>query len=164
MQITVAKRPSVAVIWKWLMLPDHLNERPPTVRRKKADVQGRVNRDTAIDYPEARITSYAGLELLIRYLRGIGLNAHLPQHLRAHTPLAISVCARVRKSVEPLAATIRIIARCPAIIPSVPIWPTADTRPRTPRAPQGRLTLRLHRNKQAEKQFRRISNALGKAA
>ena len=30
--------------------------------------------------------------------------------------------------------------------------------------PQGRLTLRLHRNKQAEKQFRRISNALGKAA
>ena len=32
------------------MLPDHLNERPPTVRRKKADFQGRVNRDMAIEF------------------------------------------------------------------------------------------------------------------
>ena len=28
--------------------------------------------------------SYAGPEWLIRDLRGIGLNVHLPQHLRAH--------------------------------------------------------------------------------
>ena len=45
----------------------------------------------AIEFTEARITSYAALELLIRYLRGIGLNAHWRQHLSAHLPLAISV-------------------------------------------------------------------------
>ena len=53
------------------------------MRRKKTDFQGRVNRDIAIEFSEEGMTSYAGLELLIRYLRGIGFNAQVRQHLSA---------------------------------------------------------------------------------
>ena len=53
------------------------------MRRKKADFQGRVNCDVAIEFSEEGMTSYAGLELLIRYLRRIGFNAQLRQHLSA---------------------------------------------------------------------------------
>ena len=53
------------------------------MRRKRADFQGRVNCDVAIEFSEEGMTSYAGLELLIRYLRRIGFNAQLRQHLSA---------------------------------------------------------------------------------
>ena len=56
------------------------------MRRKKTDFQGRVNRDIAVEFTEERLTSYAGLELLIRYLRRIDLNAHIRQHLSALLP------------------------------------------------------------------------------
>ena len=50
------------------------------MRRKKTDFQGRVNGDVAIEFGDEGMTSYAGLELLIRYLRRIGFNAQVRRH------------------------------------------------------------------------------------
>lgn len=51
------------------------------MRRRKADLQARVNQDVALEFTEEGLTSYAGLELLLRYCRRIQLNALLRQHL-----------------------------------------------------------------------------------
>ena len=51
------------------------------MRRKKADLRDRVNHNLGIEFTAEGLTSYAGLELLIRYLRGIGLNGQLRRHL-----------------------------------------------------------------------------------
>jgi hypothetical protein len=53
------------------------------VRRKKADLRARVNQNLGIEFMAEGLTSYAGLELLIRYLRGIGFNGQLRRHLSA---------------------------------------------------------------------------------
>ena len=53
------------------------------MRRKKADLRGRVNHNLGIEFTAEGLTSYAGLELLIRYLRGIGFNGQLRRHLGA---------------------------------------------------------------------------------
>ena len=53
------------------------------MRRKKTDFQRRVNGDVAIEFGDEGMTSYAGLELLIRYLRRIGFNARVRRHLGA---------------------------------------------------------------------------------
>ena len=53
------------------------------MRRKKTDFQRRVNGDVAIEFGDEGMTSYAGLELLIRYLRRIGFNARVRRHLSA---------------------------------------------------------------------------------
>jgi len=44
------------------------------VRRKKSDIRGGVNGDLRVEFTEWGLTSYAGLELLVRYFRHIGLN------------------------------------------------------------------------------------------
>jgi hypothetical protein len=41
----------------------------------------RVNRNLAIEFTEEGLTSYDGLELLIRYLHGCGFNGQLRRHL-----------------------------------------------------------------------------------
>jgi len=51
------------------------------VRRRKADLSRRVNGDLAVEFTASGLTSYAGLELLLRYLRATGLNALLRQQL-----------------------------------------------------------------------------------
>ena len=51
------------------------------MRRRKADLSRRVNRELRVEFSETGLTSYAGLELLIRYLRKIDLNGLIRQHL-----------------------------------------------------------------------------------
>jgi len=51
------------------------------MRRRKADLSGRVNRELRVEFSESGLTSYAGLELLIRYLRRIDFNGLIRQHL-----------------------------------------------------------------------------------
>jgi len=51
------------------------------MRRRKADLSRRVNRELRVEFSEAGLTSYAGLELLIRYFRRTDLNDLIRQHL-----------------------------------------------------------------------------------
>lgn len=44
------------------------------MRRRNTDLHARVNGDLAFEFAEAKLTSYAGLELFDRYLRRIGFN------------------------------------------------------------------------------------------
>ena len=57
------------------------NERPRTVRRKKADLHARVNDNLKMEFTGEGLTSYAGLELLMRYLRNVDWNRQLRRHL-----------------------------------------------------------------------------------
>ena len=66
--------------------PNPLNERPHFVRRKKADLHGRVNSDLELEFTEAGLTSYAGLELLTRYLRRIEFNKLVRKYLTEILP------------------------------------------------------------------------------
>ena len=47
------------------------------MRLTKRDLSRRVNGDLAIQFGDERLTSYAGLEILIRYLRHLNLNGRL---------------------------------------------------------------------------------------
>ena len=51
------------------------------MRRRKADLGRRVNRDLRVEFSESGLTSYAGLELVIRYFQRIDLNGLIRQHL-----------------------------------------------------------------------------------
>jgi hypothetical protein len=51
------------------------------VRQRKAGLRRRVNGEVRIEFSESGLTSYAGLELLIRYFRRIGLNSIIRNHL-----------------------------------------------------------------------------------
>ena len=51
------------------------------MRRRKADLRGRVNGNLRVEFSGTSLTSYAGLELLLRYLRGNGLNSLLRRGL-----------------------------------------------------------------------------------
>ena len=51
------------------------NERPLDVRRRKADLRARVNGNLHLDFGAVSLSSYAGLELLSRYLRAVRFNA-----------------------------------------------------------------------------------------
>src|SRR5690606_39765248 len=67
--IGIEKGPSL-----WLKASYHTrflpaNEGPLTVRRRKAELHARVNGDLALEFTDVKLTSYAGLELLDRYLR-----------------------------------------------------------------------------------------------
>jgi hypothetical protein len=57
------------------------NERPLSMRQRKADLRGRVNGEIRVEFTESGLTSYAGLELLIRYFRSRGLNALIRRHM-----------------------------------------------------------------------------------
>ena len=71
-----SKRPFVAFafIGKYPSFPGQPNKRPRAVRRKRTDFQRRVDGNVAIEFSDEGMTSYAGLELLIHYLRRIGFN------------------------------------------------------------------------------------------
>ena len=62
----LAKRPFVAFTRKDPCFPGQPNERLRAVRRMKTDIKRRVNGDVAIELGAEGMTSYAGLELLIR--------------------------------------------------------------------------------------------------
>ena len=51
------------------------------MRRRKADLRRRVNGKLRIEFTETRLTSYAGLELIHRYLQKIQLNRSLHRRL-----------------------------------------------------------------------------------
>ena len=53
------------------------------MRRRKCDLGRRVNGDLRVEFSASGLTSYAGLELLIRYFRAIGLNQLVRHHLGA---------------------------------------------------------------------------------
>ena len=53
------------------------------MRRKKADLRGRVNDNLEMEFTGEGLTSYAGLELLMRYLRKIEWNRQLRGSLSA---------------------------------------------------------------------------------
>jgi len=53
------------------------------VRRRKADLTARVNGDLRVEFTGTGLTSYAGLELLLRYLRGAKWNEAIRRHLGA---------------------------------------------------------------------------------
>ena len=53
------------------------------MRRKKADLRARVNDNLQMEFTAKGLTSYAGLELLMRYLRNINWNRQLRRHLGA---------------------------------------------------------------------------------
>ena len=59
----------------------NLNERPPAVRHRKADLHASVKGDLQFEFTESRLTSYAGIELFRRYLRRSALNRRLRRHL-----------------------------------------------------------------------------------
>lgn len=63
-----------------------INERPPDVRRSKTDLRARVNGDLQLEFADLALTSYSGLELFGRYLRGTGFNA-LVRGAFAGTPM-----------------------------------------------------------------------------
>jgi hypothetical protein len=44
------------------------------VRRRNTDLHARVNRNLPLEFTDAKLTSYAGLELFDRYLRRIGFS------------------------------------------------------------------------------------------
>ena len=50
------------------------------MRRRKRDLSRRVNGDLRVEFTASGLTSFAGLELLIRYLRSLGLNALIREH------------------------------------------------------------------------------------
>jgi hypothetical protein len=56
------------------------------VRRRKADLRGRVNGNLSVEFTGDGLTSYAGLELLVRYLRKVRLNWQIRKHLAGHVP------------------------------------------------------------------------------
>jgi hypothetical protein len=62
------------------------NERPLTVRYRKACLSAPVKQDLHVEFTESGLTSYAGLELLIRYFRSIRLNDLIRRHV-AYTQL-----------------------------------------------------------------------------
>ncbi len=47
------------------------------MRLRKRDLSRRVNGDLAIQFGDERLTSFAGLEILMRYLRQVNLNGRL---------------------------------------------------------------------------------------
>jgi hypothetical protein len=57
------------------------NERPFSVRQRKTEIRSRVNGDLHLEFTATGLTSYAGLELLIRYFRSIDLNGLIRRHL-----------------------------------------------------------------------------------
>ena len=51
------------------------------MRRIKGEIRCRVNGNLQVKFSEHGLTSYAGLELLVRYILGIGLNGCIRNHL-----------------------------------------------------------------------------------
>ena len=51
------------------------------MRRKKADLHARVNDNWKMEFTAEGLTSYAGLELLMRYLRIVDWNRQLRRHV-----------------------------------------------------------------------------------
>lgn len=56
------------------------------MRLRKGEIVGRVNADLELEFDKECLTSFAGLELLIRYFRKIGLNELIRRHLVVDLP------------------------------------------------------------------------------
>jgi len=67
------------------------------VRRRNTDLHARVNCDLALEFDAVHLTSYAGLELFQRYLRGMGFNKMIRIAFRgAHLGGDFGIVAMVR--------------------------------------------------------------------
>ena len=56
------------------------------MRLRRADLRGRVNANLELRFTQPGLTSYAGLELMRRYFRAIGLVRQLRRDVEAHVP------------------------------------------------------------------------------
>ena len=56
------------------------------MRRRRRDLSRRVNGDLRVEFTASGLTSFAGLELLVRYFRGIQLNALIREHFGSTRP------------------------------------------------------------------------------
>lgn len=67
------------------------------MRQRKADLSARVNSPLHVEFTAEGLTSFAGLELLIRYLQRIDFSRRLRRHLRGHVlPTDFGVVPLVR--------------------------------------------------------------------
>ena len=67
------------------------------MRRRKADLQRRVNGPLHIEFSACGLTSFAGLELLIRYLQQIDFNRRLGKHLgKCYLPTDFGITRLIR--------------------------------------------------------------------
>ena len=80
------RRPSVVVDSLLRAANTTHNERPFPMRLRKADLRGRVNGNLEFRFTSAGLTSYAGLELIRRYVGRIGLVHELRRYLNTHVP------------------------------------------------------------------------------
>jgi hypothetical protein len=62
------------------------NERPPSVRRRKAELRARVNGPLTLRYERAGLTSYAGLDFVRRWLQRDGMLGLLRRELATTLP------------------------------------------------------------------------------
>lgn len=62
-----------------------IQERPHLVRLSRADLRRRINGDLSLRYEASGLTSYAGLELMTRFLRALDFKAHL-RRIQASLP------------------------------------------------------------------------------
>lgn len=80
------RRPSVVVFPLLRSSESTNNERPFPMRLRRADLRGRVNANLEFRFTHAGLTSYAGLELIRRYVGTIGLVEQLRRYLTTHVP------------------------------------------------------------------------------
>lgn len=80
-QISLEKWPPAVVFGVYASTVNDHNERPLTMRIRKADLRRRVNGCLALRFRTQGLTSFAGLELVRRYVRRIGLVDRLRHHL-----------------------------------------------------------------------------------
>jgi hypothetical protein len=106
------------------------------VRRRNTDLHARVNGNLGFEFTEARLTSYAGLELLDRYLRRIGFSDLVRTAFgKAHLGGDFGVIAMVRVLIGLLVVGgrrlehLKYLASDPLLqrFARVQVWPTART-------------------------------------
>jgi len=64
-----------------------IQERPHLVRLSRADLRRRINGDLSLRYEASGLTSFAGLELIARFLRALDFKAHL-RRIQASLPVS----------------------------------------------------------------------------
>lgn len=78
--IHTCKKPSAVGKSRYASQLQPHNERPLTVRYRKASLGAFVKNDLHVEFTETGLSSHAGLELLIRYLRSIRFNDRIRRH------------------------------------------------------------------------------------
>src|SRR3990172_3711401 len=82
-QLATCKKALRCGVKELLTTTSTLNERPPSMRYRKTSLSAPVKSDLRVEFTESELSSYAGLELVIRYFRSIRLNESIRRHLGA---------------------------------------------------------------------------------